>query len=409
MKILLVEDNQTDARLFHELIAEFHRPDQARPAPEVVWANCLAKGLEILAEQKIDIVLLDLSLPDSHGLETLYQTQDRAGSVPIVVLTGNGEESLAVKAVRQGAQDYLMKAEVSGPSLWRATCYAVERARTLTRWEESFRIIQNLPSSLYVYSARDWKVVYCNKRFAALLGADESLISRSGMPLAAVVHPEDFGRFKQERGPALITNNNEVVSARFRIKTVQRGWQWLEVHETVYVRTNAGLPELVLGTAYPVVESQVADEAAGNELDLLRTLTDSLAEAVFAKDATGRYTYSNAAHWQSLGARSRDDVVGKTDFEFLPEHLARALCEKEEQVIRYGRIAADEEEPWAATTGDERLWRLITRAPLRDKQGRVNGLLAMSRDITAERRASRPDPVTAAVAAPRGTVGVSPQ
>ena len=408
MKILLVEDNPADARLCQELLRELGRPDKGRPAPEVLPANCLVKGLEILAEQKVDLVLLDLSLPDSHGLETLYQMQDRAGATPIVVLTGNDEETLAVKAVRQGAQDYLMKGELTGPALWRATCYAVERARTLTRWEESFRIVQHLPSALFVYSARDWRVVYTNRRFAALLGADENLISRTGVPLAEVIHPEDFGRFKQERLQPVAANSTEVRSGRFRIKT-QQGWQWLQVYETVYVPTNTGLPDLVLGTAYPAAESLLDDEAGANELELLRTLTDSLAEAVFAKDSTGRYTYSNAAHWQSLGGRSRTDVVGKTDFEFLPEHLARSVYEKEGQILRAGRIAADEEEPWVSPTDGSQLWRLITRAPLRDKQGRINGLLAMSRDITGERRASGPDPAGAAVAASREGVAAGPR
>jgi PAS domain S-box-containing protein len=385
MKILLIEDSQADARLFRELLNELARPEQGVASPEVIWADCLAKGLETLSEQKVDVVLLDLSLPDSHGLETLYQTQDRAGAIPIVVLTGNNEEMLAIKAVRQGAQDYLVKGEVSGPSLWRATCYAVERARTLTRWEESYRILQNLPNALYVYSTRQWKVVYSNRRFASLAGVDENLIFRSGISMQELVHPEDFARFKQERQPALAANSTEMISSRFRIKTPKQGWQWLQAFENAYVRSNAGLPELVLGTAYPVPESLLADEATSQELELLRTITDSLTDAVFAKDISGRYIYSNAAHRQSLGVKARTEVIGKSDFDFVPEHLAQSTHAKEEQIMRGARIVPEEEEPWISPDGQKRAFRLITRAPLRDKQGRVNGLLAMSRDITAEK------------------------
>jgi hypothetical protein len=82
-------------------------------------------------------------------------------------------------------------------------------------------------------------------------------------------------------------------------------------------------------------------------------------------------------------------VIGKTDFDFVPEHLAQALRGKEEQVVRGARIVPDEEEPWVSPDGQRRHVRLITRAPLRDKQGRVNGLLAMSRDITAEKQAAK--------------------
>jgi PAS domain S-box-containing protein len=389
MKILLIEDSQPDARLFRELLSELRRPEQGIPEPEVIWADRLTKGLEILAEQKVDIVLLDLSLPDSHGLETLYQTQDCAGAIPIVVLTGNNEEALAIKAVRQGAQDYLLKNEVSGPSLWRATCYAVERARTLARWEESYRILQNLPNALYVYNTRNWKVVYSNRRFASLVGVDENLIFRSGIPMQELVHPEDFAAFKQQRQPSLAANNTEIVASRYRIKTGKQGWQWLQAFESVYVRSNAGLPELMLATAYPIPESMRADEAASQELELLRSITDSLTDSIFAKDVSGHYVYSNAAHRRSIGARTRAEVIGKTDFDFVPEHLAQTLREKEEQILRGARIVADEEEPWISPDGQKRAVRLITRVPLRDKQGRVNGLLAMSRDITAEKQATK--------------------
>jgi PAS domain S-box-containing protein len=399
MKILLIEDNQADARLFRELLNELGRPEQRVPPPEVIWADRLAKGLEILAEQKVDVVLLDLSLPDSHGLETLYQTQDRAGAVPIVVLTGNNEEMLAIKAVRQGAQDYLIKNEVNGPSLWRATCYAVERARTLTRWEESYRILQNLPNPLYVYNTRQWKVVYSNRRFASLAGVEESLIFRAGISMQELVHPEDFARFKQERQPMLAANSAEIVTSRYRIKTGQQGWQWLQALENVYARTSNGLPELVLGTAYPIPDSLLADETASQELELLRTITDSLTDSIFAKDVTGRYVYSNTAHGQSLGAKNRAEVIGKTDFDFVPEHLAQTLQAKEEQILRGARIAPEEEEPWISPDGQKRAVRLITRAPLRDKQGRVNGLLAMSRDITAEKLAAKAVAASKAVTA----------
>jgi PAS domain S-box-containing protein len=412
MKVLLIEDNPADARLFRELLSELSRPEQGVPSPEVIWANCLAKGLDVLAEQRVDVVLLDLSLPDSHGLETLYQAQDRAGATPIVVLTGNNEEMLAIKAVRQGAQDYLVKNELTGPALWRATCYAVERARTLTRWEESYRILHNLPNPLCVYNTREWRVVYSNRRFASLAGVDEDLIFRSGISMQELVHPEDFARFRQERQAMLTPNSTEIVTSRFRIKTARQGWQWLQSFETVYARTNAGAPEMVLCTAYPVEESLRADEAESNELELLRTITDSLTESIFAKDLAGRYVYSNAAHQRSIGARSRAEVTGKTDFDFVPEHLAQALQSKDEEVLRGARIVPDEEESWISPDGQKRAIRLITRAPLRDKQGRVNGLLAMCRDITAEKQEAQAAARAANAAIsgdPRHARGVPPQ
>ena len=88
-------------------------------------------------QSAIDVVLLDLSLPDSEGLETLAKTHTSAPEVPIIVLTGLGDEALGFEAVRRGAQDYLIKGEVTTALLSRAIRYAVERNRLLDQLEEA--------------------------------------------------------------------------------------------------------------------------------------------------------------------------------------------------------------------------------------------------------------------------------
>lgn len=123
-KILLIEDNPGDSRLIQEALREVSGVDI-----ELVKAELLATGLEILAEDDIEVVLLDLTLPDSMGLETLDQVRLYAPEAPVVVLTGLDDEDMALKAVQAGAQDYLVKGQVDGTSLVRAIRYAVERHR----------------------------------------------------------------------------------------------------------------------------------------------------------------------------------------------------------------------------------------------------------------------------------------
>jgi len=103
---------------------------EARDVPfDLVCADRLSTGLEHLSEGGIDIVLLDLSLPDSQGLDTFARVYAQAPQVPIVVLTGLDDETLAVKAVQEGAQDYLIKGQVEINLLVRAMRYAIERKR----------------------------------------------------------------------------------------------------------------------------------------------------------------------------------------------------------------------------------------------------------------------------------------
>src|SRR5688572_5616864 len=125
MRILLVEDNSADARLLQIMLKE---------AGGIAWemrhADRLSVGLTYLAEGGTDVVLLDLSLPDSQGVETLVRMHAAAKGIPIVVLTSVEDEALGVALVQAGAQDYLVKGQVTGPLLTRSLRYAAERKRT---------------------------------------------------------------------------------------------------------------------------------------------------------------------------------------------------------------------------------------------------------------------------------------
>ena len=123
LTVLLVEDDADDARLIAELLR--------LPAGEfqLEQAERLAQGLRRLDQGGIDVVLLDLGLPDSQGRATFAAVRRAASAVPIVILTGLGDEALAIGMLREGAQDYLAKGEVDASLLRRAIRYAIERHR----------------------------------------------------------------------------------------------------------------------------------------------------------------------------------------------------------------------------------------------------------------------------------------
>jgi PAS domain S-box-containing protein len=122
---LLIEDNPGDARLIREMLRE-----AAGGRSRLEVCDRLAAGLERLGRGDVDVVLLDLSLPDAHGFDTFARAYAQAPDVPIVVLTGADDDALAVRAVQEGAQDYLPKGAVNAHGLWRSMRYAVERKRS---------------------------------------------------------------------------------------------------------------------------------------------------------------------------------------------------------------------------------------------------------------------------------------
>jgi len=121
-RILLIEDNPGDARMIRELLSEAHTVSF-----EVELVERLSYGLEALLARRFDVVLLDLSLPDSSGLDTLAKTLSAAKQESIIILTGLDDEDVAVEAVRKGAQDYLVKGHIDENVLCRAIRYAMER------------------------------------------------------------------------------------------------------------------------------------------------------------------------------------------------------------------------------------------------------------------------------------------
>ncbi len=128
VRVLLIEDNPVDAQLTQDILAEW-----ADDRFDLTRVGTLSEGLARLARDRFDAVLLDLSLPDAQGLNTVTQVLATSPGIPIVVLTGYDDQELALQAVQQGAQDYLVKGQAQADLLSRAIRYAIERKRTEER------------------------------------------------------------------------------------------------------------------------------------------------------------------------------------------------------------------------------------------------------------------------------------
>ncbi len=127
IRVLVIEDNRSDARLIECLLDAFQERSDAN------FRTCcvatLAEALGVLPTFSPHVILLDLGLPDSQGMETLSRVRSRCDGLPIVVLTGNEDLDLAMMAIRAGVQDFLVKTEMAGETLGRSVRYALERSR----------------------------------------------------------------------------------------------------------------------------------------------------------------------------------------------------------------------------------------------------------------------------------------
>ena len=146
--VLLIEDNPGDARLIEEMLRE----NPATPF-RLSRADRLARGLELLSLKETELVLLDLSLPDSQGLETFSKVYAHSPKVPIIVLSGNDDQTLALFAVKSGAQDYLVKGKIDRELLLRAMQYSIERKRYQEELERqaNYDALTGLPNRHLLY------------------------------------------------------------------------------------------------------------------------------------------------------------------------------------------------------------------------------------------------------------------
>lgn len=188
VKVLLVEDNVGDARIVREYLKETS-PGQF----DLTCVERLTEALAWLDENSVDVILLDLSLPDATGLDTIVQMRTTALNLPIVVLTGQNDESLALQAVREGAQDYLLKRDLDSDLLKRVLRYAIERKRAdqaQRESEERFRALVQHSTDIITIIAADGTVLYQSPSLVNVMGfRPESIL---GSNIAGSIHPDDL-------------------------------------------------------------------------------------------------------------------------------------------------------------------------------------------------------------------------
>ncbi|MBE9155856.1 response regulator [Nodosilinea sp. LEGE 06152] len=164
IRVLLIEDNPGDRRLLQELLRE-----TVSVHIQLHHADSLSQGIQHLKEAPFDIVLLDLFLPDSRGFATFEQLHQQERNVPIVVTTGLNDETLALNAVQAGAQDYLVKGQITGELLVRSIRYAIERKRAEQKIREQAALLDIATDAILVRDVQN-QILFWSKGAERLYG-----------------------------------------------------------------------------------------------------------------------------------------------------------------------------------------------------------------------------------------------
>jgi diguanylate cyclase (GGDEF)-like protein/PAS domain S-box-containing protein len=197
--VLLIEDNEADAYRVHDSLAH-SEPNRFK----ITHTDRLASGLACLSHGSFDLVLLDLSLPDSNGVETFRRVRECSPSTPIVVLTGLDDQDLAIMTTREGGQDYLLKQFTSGELLIRLMRQAIERKHvesSLRESEKRYRLLfERSPHPMWVLDTEDLRFLAVNPAATQLYGYSEAEFLN--LNVLDLVPPEVFPTIREWLVPA---------------------------------------------------------------------------------------------------------------------------------------------------------------------------------------------------------------
>jgi diguanylate cyclase (GGDEF)-like protein/PAS domain S-box-containing protein len=185
--VLLIEDNAGDVRLLREMFGE-EGPSRA----ELIHAGSMGEAKAILSERAVDVILLDLGLPDAQGLQAVKRMHIEAPRVPLVVLTGTDDELLALQSLQQGAQDYLVKGQIETRPLLRALSHAIERKNmeeALFEEKERAQVTLNCIADAVICTDTSGNVTFLNVVAENMTGWLEE--EAMGLPLVDVYRMSD--------------------------------------------------------------------------------------------------------------------------------------------------------------------------------------------------------------------------
>jgi diguanylate cyclase (GGDEF)-like protein/PAS domain S-box-containing protein len=255
VRVLLVEDSPDHAAL---ICAKLKRAKRLRT--EITHVDRLSSALECIADGGFDVVLLDFSLPDSFGIDTFRRAHEAAPRLPIIVLTSLDDNELAVQAVREGAQDYLIKREADTRLLVRSILYAIERQTTedaLRDSEERYALaVRGANDGLW-----DWDleadVVFFSPRWKSMLGFGVEDVGDSPREWIDRIHPDDRAPFRRHLA-AHLAGASEQLEFEHRMRNAAGEYLWV-LARGVAVRDESGKAYRMAGSQTDITARKRAE------------------------------------------------------------------------------------------------------------------------------------------------------
>jgi PAS domain S-box-containing protein len=254
--------------------------------------------------------------------------------------------------------------------------YALVRRdlRDLSRATTLLRAVADGSTDVMFVKDRDGKYLFVNAAAAGFVGRTVAQVL--GQDDTAFFPPDEAKRIRDRDREVMASGRAETREEQLTPGGVRRTYL---VMKAPY-RDAAGAVVGVVGVSREITGRKAAEEDLERERTLLRTLLDTIPDKIFTKDAAGRFVLSNRGHAETVGAASDTALVGKTVFDLHPRHLAEQYHADDQRVLRDGESIFDREELIRNANGRDE-WHHMIKTPLRDRDGRVVGLVGIGRNI----------------------------
>ncbi len=388
-KVLLVEDNQAEAELIEELLLETNVNRAESQRLSVSCTDRLSKAQELLVGEHFDVILLDLSLPDSQDLSTIVKIQEYSLNTPIVVLTARNDEELAVQSIQAGAQDYLVKRKIDSEVLIRSLRYAVERQHNqeaLQKSEEKYRsVVENSlvgiaiiapPISTDLVGKCEWLEV--NDALCDLLGYNRQELLQGNW--------ENWS-FSEDL-PASLEQLKKILAGKSEGYVLDKRWRKKD-GKIVYTRVSMrcirgrdGSIDRMIKIILDVSDRYRYEDELKASKEFLHHTIDATPDPIFVKDEQHRWVVLNDAFCELMG-KGRSELIGKSGYEFLPAAQADFFEQQDREVFKRSQ-PQETEEIFTDSAGKKRI--ISTKKTVFNKADGTKMLVGTMRDVTEYKR-----------------------
>jgi PAS domain S-box-containing protein len=379
IRVLLVEDDQDDYVLFADMLREVTRRQHV-----VDWAPTYDAALRSIARGNYDVCVVDYRLGAHTGMEILREVCNLGKNLPVVLLTGQGDDAVDEEAMRNGAADYLTKDTLTPVMLERTIRHAMERrwaAERLLESESRFHAFMgHTPAAAFIKDDLG-RYVYRNKRFEELLGLKADAHLKTDLDLL----PQDTARALREADARVLVNGQPATAVEEFITPAGNKHHWLVSR---FPMKDALGQRLLGGVAVEITDRILAEQALATERELLQAVLDNAQAGIAACDAQGRITLFNRVMQEFVGKPPRGIALGawcaglklttpEAPGPLAPESFPLCRALNGEPVQNFELLVG-------SLTGPARDL-LVNGQPIADEDGVRQGAVMVAHDITARR------------------------